>query len=353
MGWSGVPGGARPSMVVTAAPAHCSASIVHDFIARPFTCTMQAPHCVVSQPTCVPVRPRCSLRNSTSIVRPSTSPRTARPLTVIETVGILPAPRFRDPRLNDGVRCYGFSTSANQTMPCSFDRLPDLHRGHWYSNLGHAERRECVQNSAYNRRRGANCRPLAHASDAERIQTSRDFRAIRLERRQVSRVRHSIVAVAANQRLAAAVVDHGLHEGLADALRRTAMDLTLDEQGVNDSAAIVHHHVTQQRNVPGLGIDLDHGNVRTIVEEHVLGIEEAGFVETGDHAEWQVVAKVRIARDVGEGHVRPTLWHGKHKAATPLDDNPYDQFSSLLAQTGNLRFCAWVRYHAEQTVLIN
>ena len=54
--------------------------------------------------------------------------------------------------------------------------------------------------------------------------------------------------------------------------------------------------MTQQRNVPDLGIDLDDGNVRTIVEEHVLGIEEAGFIETRDHAERQVVAEMEGAR---------------------------------------------------------
>ena len=29
-------------------------------MARPFMCTVQAPHCAVSQPTCVPVSSRCS-----------------------------------------------------------------------------------------------------------------------------------------------------------------------------------------------------------------------------------------------------------------------------------------------------
>src|SRR5262245_59701704 len=97
-------------------------------------------------------------------------------------------------------------------MLCPFDCLPDSHRGHSYSYLGHAERRKRVQDSIYDRGRGADCRPFAHASDAERIQIGWDFDTVRLERRHVSRVRHRIVAVAADQRLAAAVVDHGLHE---------------------------------------------------------------------------------------------------------------------------------------------
>src|SRR5215470_3951728 len=238
-------------------------------------------------------------------------------------------------------------------MLCPFDCLPDSHRGHWYRDVGHTERRERVQNSAYDSWRGADCRPFAHASDAERIQIGWDFGTVRLERRHVSRVRHRIVVVAANQRLAAAVVDHGLHERLADALCRTAMDLTFDKQGVNDSAAIIHHHVTQQRNVPGLGIDLDHGNVYTIVHEHVLGIEEADFIETGDHAERHIVAEVRLARNVGEGYtVHPTLWHGKRKAATPLDDDPYNPFSNLHAQTCDRRSCTGVQDYTEQTILI-
>src|SRR5215510_2533340 len=251
----------------------------------------------------------------------------------------------------------GPSASPQRVHPalmCPIDCLPDSHRGHWYRDLGHTERRERVQNSAYDRWRGADCRPFAHASDAEGIQFDWDFGTVRLERRHISGVWHRIVAVAANQWLSAPVVDHCLHERLADALRRTAMDLTFDKQGVNDSAAIVHHDVTQQCNVPGLGIDLDHSNVRTIVQKHVLGIEEAGFIETGDHAERQVVAEVRLARDVGEAHiVNPTLWHRKHKAATSLDDDPYDLFSSLLAQTCDCRPNAWVRDYAEQTVLIN
>src|SRR5215468_7706217 len=138
-------------------------------------------------------------------------------------------------------------------MLCSFDCLPNPHRGHWYRNVGHAERRECVQNSAYDRWGGADCRPFAHASDAEWIQIGRDLGTGRLERRHVSRVWHRIVAVAANQWVAPAVVDHCLHEGLADALRRTAMDLTIDQQGVNDSAAVVHHDVTQQSMCPVSG----------------------------------------------------------------------------------------------------
>ena len=42
-------------MVVISLPCTCSASIEQALIARPFMCTVQAPHWAVSQPTWVPV----------------------------------------------------------------------------------------------------------------------------------------------------------------------------------------------------------------------------------------------------------------------------------------------------------
>ncbi len=59
IGWS-LPSWAMPSMVFTCAPSHCTASSVQDFTACPFTCTVQAPHWLVSHPTCVPVSPASS-----------------------------------------------------------------------------------------------------------------------------------------------------------------------------------------------------------------------------------------------------------------------------------------------------
>lgn len=68
-------------MVVTSAPSACTARILHDFTARPFMWTVQAPHCAVSQPTCVPVSLRCSRSSSTSRVWGSTLTVTGAPLT--------------------------------------------------------------------------------------------------------------------------------------------------------------------------------------------------------------------------------------------------------------------------------
>jgi hypothetical protein len=76
-------------MVVISAPSSCQAKIVHDFIATPFTCTTQAPHCDVSQPTCVPVSRSVSRRYWTSKVLGSIFPDTGFPLTVIDTAAAM------------------------------------------------------------------------------------------------------------------------------------------------------------------------------------------------------------------------------------------------------------------------
>src|SRR5215467_4195670 len=101
--------------------------MVHDLIARPLTCTTHAPHCVVSQPTCVPVRPSFSRRNSTSIIRSSTPPRTSRPFTIMDTSRIGAAAVF------DGLFILRL-----------FDRLPYSHRRHWHRDFSHTERGERI-----------------------------------------------------------------------------------------------------------------------------------------------------------------------------------------------------------------
>src|SRR5690606_16618564 len=84
-------GFAMPSIVVTCDPSQAAAKIVQALTLSPSTWTTQAPHWLVSQPTCVPVSPSPSRRNWTSSVRPSISPETCLPFTLIETVGI-PSP---------------------------------------------------------------------------------------------------------------------------------------------------------------------------------------------------------------------------------------------------------------------
>src|SRR5262245_16107783 len=139
--------------------------MVHDLIARPLTCTMHAPHWVVSHPTCVPVRPSFSRRNSTSIIRSSTAPRASRPFTIMDTSRIGAAAVF------DGLFILRV-----------FDRLPDSHRCHGHRYFSHAERRERIQNGVANPRGGSGRGAPAERSRAKRVESGAIFRWAGFER---------------------------------------------------------------------------------------------------------------------------------------------------------------------------
>ena len=84
----------RPSMVVIAMPSACTATSGTRARRLPSSSTVQAPHTPCSQPACAPVSPRLSRRQSSSVVRGSTSTVRLVPLTV--RVTFMPgAPRTR------------------------------------------------------------------------------------------------------------------------------------------------------------------------------------------------------------------------------------------------------------------
>src|SRR4029453_4866201 len=326
-------------MVVTTAPSHCNASIVHDFTATPFTCTTQAPHWVVSQPTCVPVSPSCSLKKATSNVRPSTVPWTARPFTAIETSGIGPVLPYRVSwnRLANALRATGLSwiPRGGQTLAGPLERVPHAQRRHRHRNVSDAERREGVQNGVHDRRCRADRRALTGAPDPERVRRGRDLGMAGLERRQVARVWHRIIAESAHERNAGHSMDDRFHEGLTDSLGRSAVYLTVDEQGVDDATAVVNDDVPQQREGADFGVDFHDGHMRSIVEGDILGIEEIGLIETGRHTERQIVGEVRFAGDIGEGQLVGAARHGrKLEAGAPLEN---DGYSSLRDPFGRMR----------------
>src|SRR5262249_31382612 len=84
---------AIPSIVTTSEPSACTANIVHDFTARPFANTVQAPQILVSQPMCVPVKPAMSRMKCVSKSLGSTSFSYDCPFIVIFTC-IRDAPWF-------------------------------------------------------------------------------------------------------------------------------------------------------------------------------------------------------------------------------------------------------------------
>ena len=60
------------------------------------------------------------------------------------------------------------------------------------------------------------------------------------------------------------VVDRGLHQRLAEALRERAMQLAFHDHVVEHVAAIVDRRIGDDRDVAGLRIDLDLGDVAAV-----------------------------------------------------------------------------------------
>ena len=78
--------------------------------------------------------------------------------------------------------------------------------------------------------------------------------------RHLERGRHEILGQRGVQQLSLLVVLQLLVERVADALRHPAVDLALDDRGVDQGAAVVHHDVLVDPDIVGVDIDLDdHG----------------------------------------------------------------------------------------------
>ena len=60
------------------------------------------------------------------------------------------------------------------------------------------------------------------------------------------------------------VVDAAFEHRLADPLRHAALHLALQQQRVDDHAEIVDDEIAQDRDMPGLGVDLDLADMAAI-----------------------------------------------------------------------------------------
>ena len=77
------------------------------------------------------------------------------------------------------------------------------------------------------------------------------------ERRHLGRARQVVIGEGGGERLAELVERRLLEQRRADALRRAAIDLARDHHRVDHGAAILHHHVVEHLDRPGVGIDRD------------------------------------------------------------------------------------------------
>src|ERR1700677_1823873 len=74
-----LPSGSSPSMVVILSPATAPRGVMQDLVARPSTCTVQAPQNPIPQPNLVPVRPTSSRITQSNGVSSGLFTETLRP----------------------------------------------------------------------------------------------------------------------------------------------------------------------------------------------------------------------------------------------------------------------------------
>ena len=147
---------------------------------------------------------------------------------------------------------------AQRPPPRLLDPPPHLLRRDRHFEVGDAEAGERVERGAHDRGGRADRAGFAAALGAERIVgTGLAFVAFGDEQRQIVGARHRVVHERSGHELAAAVIGAALEQRLAEAERKAAVDLALDDHRVDDGADVVDPPEADDLGAAGLRIDLE------------------------------------------------------------------------------------------------
>jgi hypothetical protein len=75
--------------------------------------------------------------------------------------------------------------------------------------------------------------------------------------RHLARQRHEVVHQRTREQVALLVIAAGFEERCADPMKDAAADLLVEQERLDDAAAILEAPVLQKRDDPGVGIDLE------------------------------------------------------------------------------------------------
>src|SRR5712691_1916015 len=118
----------------------------------------------------------------------------------------------------------------------------------------------------HDRRDRADRAELAAAFDAEEVGPGRHaFIESTAQRGQLVGARHAVVHEGSGKQLPAVlIVDRLLVQGLADALRNAALDLSFDDHVIDDPADVVAADDAREPDLAGLGVDLDFADLGAV-----------------------------------------------------------------------------------------
>jgi hypothetical protein len=199
-----------------------------------------------------------------------------------------------------------------------FDDAPRRERG-----LGDLdpERRERVVHRVGDRRRRRDGAAFADALLAEAGVGRGRLEVVDAHRGHLGGARQQIVRERGGERLALRVERHFLVERGADALRRAAVNLAVDDHRVHERAAVLDDHVIEDLDLAGLGVDCDARRVARVAEGAGvdLGLVARGRFESRriDVGREELRLAVPDVRDFGEG--QPTVG-SLHADKTVLKD---------------------------------
>src|SRR5215813_3643739 len=182
------------------------------------------------------------------------------------------------------------------------DRVPypPGRRGH--REICYAERRERIEYCIHDRCRCADRARLATALGAERVVRAERLMGGQVKNWNVVGAGQAIVHQRASSELTAlGIIDRVFMEGLTNALDQPAVHLALDNQRIDDAAEIIGSREIQQRDLAGVSIDLDLGDVRPGGIGEIRRIVKRSLVETGlDSVDGIVVRHIGRQGDLGK-----------------------------------------------------
>src|SRR5215471_14855338 len=124
------------------------------------------------------------------------------------------------------------------------------------------------------------------AFGAERIDRGRSDGTVGFQGRHHGGLGHGVIHEAPREQLAILIVDDLFVEGLRQPLRHASVHLAINDEGINDIAAIVYRHKTLNVISTGVRIDFDDANMRAKGESGITGLETTCGLQAGFEIGW-------------------------------------------------------------------
>src|SRR5712691_3474062 len=193
------------------------------------------------------------------------------------------------------------------------DYSPQFLRGKRHFDICHAKR---ISNRVCNRGRGTDGTGLTDTFHTQRIDWSRGDSGIGLEAGKLCGKRHGIVSQRCGQKLTILTVNDSLIHCLANALRKTTVNLAFDKHGVELASTVINRYITRNLHLASILVYLDHAYMCAEGEGIRCWFPEGSGLQTGFNIWRQGIGEVSRHGYLAKGN--SFLWGAGHKEITIL-----------------------------------